>query len=370
MNLSRSVKEILKKRGRSRSWNERQEAELKSLLCNMGNIVHESVVASEDETFNWLSVRTSRTASLQILTPEEKAAGESFPSSSPLRLDGFDAERGKSQWSPGYFLKNIGLRLNQAFNQLRSLISWGNVNTIYFKLPSWCVKKWWPNCVPTGWFRWTTLQGSKIKQPTVKTILVTSLPVNKRSLYPRRRMVRWPRNFPNVTPVIPLVSVKPVPVAGTSVSSVSTNSEKVEQFCITEPEIPGNVRNHDWPFGSLFINPRLSYRIVEIVGGALNNAAARGTTGWSLVPHYGEYKELVSCSNCTDYQSRRLEIRCGLKKLGEREKKYVHCLNSTLFGYWTYTLLLTWRIIRLRGLDYSGEVETLPWWNWLCSLRP
>ncbi|OMJ10664.1 Serine-tRNA ligase, cytoplasmic, partial [Smittium culicis] len=44
----------------------------------------------------------------------------------------------------------------------------------------------------------------------------------------------------------------------------------------------------------------------------------------------GEYKELVSCSNCTDYQSRKMEIRCGTKKLGDREKKYVHCLNSTL----------------------------------------
>ncbi|KAJ2886670.1 Cytosolic seryl-tRNA synthetase, partial [Coemansia aciculifera] len=39
---------------------------------------------------------------------------------------------------------------------------------------------------------------------------------------------------------------------------------------------------------------------------------------------------LVSCSNCTDYQSRNLEIRCGTKKMGDREKKYVHCLNSTL----------------------------------------
>jgi len=47
-------------------------------------------------------------------------------------------------------------------------------------------------------------------------------------------------------------------------------------------------------------------------------------------PFQGAYKELVSCSNCTDYQSRNLEIRCGIKKMGDREKKYVHCLNSTL----------------------------------------
>lgn len=44
----------------------------------------------------------------------------------------------------------------------------------------------------------------------------------------------------------------------------------------------------------------------------------------------GEYKELVSCSNCTDYQSRNLEIRYGNKKQTDVKKTYVHCLNSTL----------------------------------------
>lgn len=34
--------------------------------------------------------------------------------------------------------------------------------------------------------------------------------------------------------------------------------------------------------------------------------------------------------SCTDYQSRAMEIRCGQKKLGDREKKYVHMLNATL----------------------------------------
>mmetsp|Transcript_37805 Transcript_37805/g.97552 ORF Transcript_37805/g.97552 Transcript_37805/m.97552 type:complete len:132 (-) Transcript_37805:3569-3964(-) len=46
------------------------------------------------------------------------------------------------------------------------------------------------------------------------------------------------------------------------------------------------------------------------------------------------YRELVSCSNCLDYQSRRLEVRYGQsaksKTAGQQEKKYVHMLNSTL----------------------------------------
>ena len=51
------------------------------------------------------------------------------------------------------------------------------------------------------------------------------------------------------------------------------------------------------------------YRVVAIVSGALNNAAAKKYDLEAWFPFQGEYKELVSCSNCTDYQTRELEIR-------------------------------------------------------------
>jgi seryl-tRNA synthetase len=51
-------------------------------------------------------------------------------------------------------------------------------------------------------------------------------------------------------------------------------------------------------------------------------------------PFQSEYKELVSASNCTDYQTRELEIRFGTKKnknmAGGGKKEYVHALNATL----------------------------------------
>ena len=51
------------------------------------------------------------------------------------------------------------------------------------------------------------------------------------------------------------------------------------------------------------------------MSGALNDAAAKkyDLEGW--FPASGTYRELVSCSNCTDYQARRLEIRYGQKKV-------------------------------------------------------
>ena len=50
----------------------------------------------------------------------------------------------------------------------------------------------------------------------------------------------------------------------------------------------------------------IPYQIVEIVSGALNDAASRkfDLEGW--FPNAGKYRELVSVSNCTDYQSRML----------------------------------------------------------------
>lgn len=74
----------------------------------------------------------------------------------------------------------------------------------------------------------------------------------------------------------------------------------------------------------------LPYRVVAIVSGALNNAAAKKYDLEAWFPFQGEYKELVSCSNCTDYQSRSLEIRFGTRAQTEIKKKYVHALNSTL----------------------------------------
>ncbi len=75
---------------------------------------------------------------------------------------------------------------------------------------------------------------------------------------------------------------------------------------------------------------KLPYQVVAIVSGALNNAAAKKYDLEAWFPFQGEYKELVSVSNCTDYQSRELEIRYGQKKLLDTKKTYVHALNGTL----------------------------------------
>jgi seryl-tRNA synthetase len=107
--------------------------------------------------------------------------------------------------------------------------------------------------------------------------------------------------------------------------------EKVEQFVLTEPEKSWEMFEEMIATSKEFMQSLgLNFRVVSIVSGALNNAAAKKFDLEAWFPYQGEYKELVSCSNCTDYQSRRMGIRCGTKKSKESEKKFVHCLNSTL----------------------------------------
>eukprot|EP01100_Stratorugosa_tubuloviscum_P004961 TRINITY_DN225_c0_g1_i1.p1 TRINITY_DN225_c0_g1~~TRINITY_DN225_c0_g1_i1.p1 ORF type:complete len:504 (-),score=269.13 TRINITY_DN225_c0_g1_i1:92-1603(-) len=108
--------------------------------------------------------------------------------------------------------------------------------------------------------------------------------------------------------------------------------DKIEQFCITSPEESWDEHEKMLKLSEEFYQSLgIPYRVVTIVSGELNNAAAKkyDLEGW--FPCFAEYRELVSCSNCTDYQSRRLKIRMGAtagRKQGERP--FVHMLNSTL----------------------------------------
>lgn len=144
--------------------------------------------------------------------------------------------------------------------------------------------------------------------------------------------------------------------------------EKVEQFSITKPE--DSWAEHERMLAiceNFYQSLRLPYRVVTIVSGALNNAASKkyDLEGW--FPTENKYRELVSCSNCTDYQSRSLEVRCGAKKAEDKRKRYVHMLNCTMMAntrticcilenYQTKDGIIVPE--RLRG--YLGGVEFIP----------
>lgn len=105
--------------------------------------------------------------------------------------------------------------------------------------------------------------------------------------------------------------------------------EKVEQFCLTVPEKSWEMHEEMIKIAEEFYKGlQLPYKVINIVSGELNDAAAKKYDLEAWFPGYDTYRELVSCSNCTDFQSRGLEVRLQTK--GGKDKVYVHMLNATL----------------------------------------
>lgn len=117
----------------------------------------------------------------------------------------------------------------------------------------------------------------------------------------------------------------------TAENSGLTTFMQIEQFVLTKPEDSWQAFEDMMATSEEFYQSlKLPYNVVAIVSGALNNAAAKKYDLEAWFPFQQEYKELVSCSNCLDYQSRALEIRFGVKKATDLKKTYVHALNATL----------------------------------------
>jgi seryl-tRNA synthetase len=70
----------------------------------------------------------------------------------------------------------------------------------------------------------------------------------------------------------------------------------------------------------------LPYRIIEICSGDLADWKYRSADFEVYRPTTKEYGEIMSLSNCTDYQARKLDIKCVNKK---GEKRVLHTLNNT-----------------------------------------
>jgi len=105
--------------------------------------------------------------------------------------------------------------------------------------------------------------------------------------------------------------------------------EKVEQFVYSRPEY--SYKEHDTmltvteKFYELLGIP---YRIVLLCSAEVGKVSAKTYDIEAWMPGQNAHREIGSCSNCTDYQSRRLSIRFRDKT--NEETRLVHTLNSTL----------------------------------------
>ena len=106
---------------------------------------------------------------------------------------------------------------------------------------------------------------------------------------------------------------------------------KVEMFAFTTPEQSAEVHEELLELEcEIFDGLDVPYRVVDTATGDLGGPAFRKYDLEAWMPgrgEAGEWGEVTSTSNCTDYQARRLNIR--FKKKGEKGTHFVHTLNGT-----------------------------------------
>jgi seryl-tRNA synthetase len=104
---------------------------------------------------------------------------------------------------------------------------------------------------------------------------------------------------------------------------------KIEQFIYCTPEESWQMHEElAKNVEEMLQKLELPYRMVNVCTGDLGTVAAKKYDFEAWMPAQGDYREVVSCSNCTDYQARRLNIRYREKE-GAPPKGFVHTLNST-----------------------------------------
>ena len=101
---------------------------------------------------------------------------------------------------------------------------------------------------------------------------------------------------------------------------------KVEQIIICKPDESWNYHEELLKKETdLWDSLNLHYKVVNICTGDMGTVAAKKYDLEAWLPGAGEFKEVVSCSNCTDYQANRLKMRYRTSE----GNSAVHTLNST-----------------------------------------
>ena len=107
--------------------------------------------------------------------------------------------------------------------------------------------------------------------------------------------------------------------------------DKIEQFVFSRPE--DSWKEHEKMLSvveEFYQELEIPHKVMLLSTGDMGKISAKtyDVEGW--MAGQNAYREIVSCSNCLDYQARRLKIRFRDKT--NEDTQYVHTLNSTLIA--------------------------------------
>ena len=105
--------------------------------------------------------------------------------------------------------------------------------------------------------------------------------------------------------------------------------DKIEQFIFAKPENSWNEHEKMISITEEFYKKlEIPFKVMLLSSGDMGKVSAKTFDIEAWMPGQNAYREIVSCSNCLDFQSRRLKIR--FRDKSNEDTQYVHTLNSTL----------------------------------------
>ena len=294
------------------------EAEKDSLLLQLPNLLHESVPYGEDDTGNIV----------------EKTWGEKPVFSYPARshvdlvqlLDCADIERGaKTSGARFYFLKNELVELEYAliFHALKLLRRRG----YQLVIPPTLVKGF----VMQGGGFLPTYRDDVYKIDAEDLYLVGTSEAPLVGMHADE--ILYKDDFPYRYAGFSTCFRTEAGAHGKDTKGIfrTHHFEKIEQISITSPEESYSEHEYLFETAELFWQSlKIPYQKVNICTGDIGIVAAKKFDLEAWYPSQQSYRELVSTSNCTDYQTRRLKIR--YREKDGLPTQICHTLNSTLIA--------------------------------------
>ena len=107
--------------------------------------------------------------------------------------------------------------------------------------------------------------------------------------------------------------------------------DKIEQFVFSKPE--DSWKEHEKLLAvaeEFYQKLEIPYRVMLLSTGDIGKISAKTYDIEAWMAGQNAYREIVSCSNCLEYQARRLKIRFRDKT--NEDTQYIHTLNSTLIA--------------------------------------
>jgi seryl-tRNA synthetase len=295
------------------------QGKFRYLMMSIPNLLHESVPLGSGETENVIIKEQRNKRTKSTMAPRDHI-------DIATSLDLIDLERAaKISGARFYFLKNDLVKMNQALLQF-GLDYLSNSGYTLVQPPYMIRKEAMEGAVILGDFEQVIykVEGEDLYMIGTSEHAMVSMHMDE-----ILESTRLPLRYACVSPCFR----KEAGAHGRDMKGIFRvhQFEKVEQVIFSRPE--DSWKEHEKMLElteQLYERLGLPTRTILLCSADLGKISAKTYDIEAWFPGQSSYREIVSCSNCLDYQARRLRIR--YRDNVNEETKLVHTLNSTLIA--------------------------------------